>query len=546
MPIDNNLSVSVLGLYLLALVVLGWIGYRRGANDEEDYFLAGRTQNWWVTSISIMATFFSAFALLGAPGMVYREGVAFALFSLNLPIAGLAIYALGSRIWRIGKTFGYITPADLICGYYGGQKTLRLLVSLTAFLWVIPYIMMQFQAGGLVWSRLFPGMYAFEQGTILLAAITAIYVLVGGMRSIAWSDVLQGLLLMGGMLLGGIAILTLTGGPANFGRKLMELPASSLTLPGNSGTWHWSKMMTVVLFAALAGILQPAQWMRLYSSRNREALRKSALCFAICLPPCFLLGTMLVGLGGQVLYPLEWTESGHFQASAAVGSYDEIFVVILRDVLPSVLGSFGILLGAITLVAIMAASMSTADSSLHALSAVTVRDIYKSIFRPESGERESINVGRFVIVLASGLAVFLVLRGKHLERVGDTSEILQMLVALGLVAVAFTSQLLPMTVDILFIRRGTSLGAIVGLTLGLAGAFAFGPLLGSLATASEPWDRWNLIQSLLKNIEILKTAIPIDASAWGLLFNTLGFTGVSYFSKPVPEETRNAFSDLVN
>ena len=82
--------------------------------------------------------------------------------------------------------------------------------------------------------------------------------------------------------------------------------------------------------------------------------------------------------------------------------------------------------------------------------------------------------------------------------------------------------------------------------LGLAGAFAFGPLLGSLATASEAWDRWNLIQSLLRNIEILKTAIPIDASAWGLLFNTLGFTGVSYFSRPVSEETRKAFSDLVN
>ena len=91
---------------------------------------------------------------------------------------------------------------------------------------------------------------------------------------------------------------------------------------------------------------------------------------------------MLVGLGGQILYPLEWDESGFFRSSSAVGGYDEIFVVILRDVLPSVLGSFGILLGAVTLVAIMAASMSTSDSSLHALSAVTVRDIYKRIFRP--------------------------------------------------------------------------------------------------------------------------------------------------------------------
>lgn len=545
MPTENHLSVAVLGIYLLALIVLGWIGYRKGTNDEEDYFLAGRTQNWWVTSLSIMATYFSAFALLGAPGMVYREGVAFALFSLNLPIAGLAIYALGTKIWSLGKTFGYVTPADLICGYYGDRHTLRLLVSLTAFLWVIPYIMMQFQAGGLIWSRLFPGESAFEQGTVLLAFVTAIYVLVGGMRSIAWSDVLQGLLLMGGMLLGGITILALTGGPVSFGQKLMELPASSLTLPGNSGTWHWPKMMSVVLFAALAGILQPAQWMRLYSSKNREALRKSALCFSICLPPCFLLGTMLVGLGGQILYPLQWDETGLVQASSAVGGYDEIFVVILRDVLPNALGSLGVLLGSITLVAIMAASMSTADSSLHALSAVTVRDIYKSFFRPTSGERESLNVGRLVIIFSTALAVFLVIRGKHLEEAGDSSEILQMLVALGLVAVAFTSQLLPITIDILFIRRGTCLGAIVGLALGLTGAFIFGPLLNSFVTGLEAWDQWNLLQWLHENVEDLKTVIPIDASAWGILFNSIGFATVSFFSRPVDREIRKAFANLV-
>ena len=121
-----------------------------------------------------------------------------------------------------------------------------------------------------------------------------------------------------------------------------------------------------------------------------------------------------------------------------------------------------------------------------------------------------------------------------------------MLVALGLVAVAFTSQLLPATIDVLFIRRGTSLGAVVGLTLGLTGAFVFGPLLGSFANASEAWDKWNLVQSLLRNVEILKTAVPIDASAWGLLFNTVGFAGVSLFSKPVSKETRKAFANLVN
>ena len=63
------------------------------------------------------ATFFSSFALLGAPGMVYRDGVVFALFSLNVPVAGVAIYLLGDRIRKIGRQHGYITPADMISAH---------------------------------------------------------------------------------------------------------------------------------------------------------------------------------------------------------------------------------------------------------------------------------------------------------------------------------------------------------------------------------------------------------------------------------------------
>ena len=185
------LSAAVLAFYLVALLVLGWMGYQRSRAGEEDYYLAGRQQNWWVTALSIMATYFSAFAMLGAPGMVYP------------PVGGLAIYLLGARIWKIGRAKGHVTPADLICDYYGSQVALRLLVALTAFLWVIPYIMMQIQAGGVVWAKLFPGEGAFELGAVLLAIVTVAYVLIGGMRSVAWSDVLQGVLMMGGMLLGG-------------------------------------------------------------------------------------------------------------------------------------------------------------------------------------------------------------------------------------------------------------------------------------------------------------------------------------------------------
>ena len=78
------MHLTVLTLYLLMLIAFGVVGYRRGTDTEDDYYLAGREQGWIVSSCTIMATFFSSFALLGAPGMVYRDGAVFALFSLCL------------------------------------------------------------------------------------------------------------------------------------------------------------------------------------------------------------------------------------------------------------------------------------------------------------------------------------------------------------------------------------------------------------------------------------------------------------------------------
>ena len=113
----------------LVLLAFGIQGYRRrrGAS-EEDYYLAGRGQGWIVSSLTIMATFFSSFALLGAPGMVYRDGVVFALFSLNVPVAGVAIYLLGTKIRQAGRDHGYVTPADMIAAHYRSRVGLRLLV----------------------------------------------------------------------------------------------------------------------------------------------------------------------------------------------------------------------------------------------------------------------------------------------------------------------------------------------------------------------------------------------------------------------------------
>ena len=388
--------VVVLG-YLLVLLLLGWLSHLRSRAAEEDYYLAGRQQGWIVTALTIMATFFSSFALMGAPGMVYREGVVFALVSLNVPVAGYAVYLLGRRIWSVGAARGYLTPADMICDYYGSQVLLRLLVVLVGILFAVPYVMMQLKAGGQLAAVLFsPYENAFEWGAVVLSIVTAAYIMIGGMRSVAWTDALQCLLLCGGMLLAGVAMVSALGGWSGFTNSLSRLPEASLKVPGNTGFWQIPMLFTICLLMPLGGIIQPAQWMRFYAARDAETLRRSALLFVIVLTGCFLLGIMLVGLGGQVLYPLQQTDTG-VAPHAEVGSYDQILVVIIKNELPKLFGpSVGVALASAMIVAIMAAAMSTADSNLHAVGALVTRDIYDHFVRPSAGERERVWVGRLV------------------------------------------------------------------------------------------------------------------------------------------------------
>ena len=514
----------ILALYLAVLLAFGFVGYRRRVTDsEEDYYLAGRSQGWMVSSLTIMATFFSSFALLGAPGMVYRDGVVFALFSLNVPVAGVAIYLLGSRIRRAGREGGFVTPADMIAAHYGAPISLRLLVALVGLLYAVPYVVMQIQAGGIVSQQLF-GRGAFETGACALALITMVYIMIGGMRSVAWTDAVQGALLVGGMLLAGAAAVAVLGGPGAFFEAVAQLPPRSLSAPGTSGRWTPEVLFTASLFASLGSMIQPAQWMRFYAARSTQVLRRSALIFAAVLTLCFFFGVMLVGLGGQVLYPLV-DGAGQYGLDAAgrvlphpavgqtVGEFDQILVVVLKNHLPELLGLAGVILASLVLVAIMAAAMSTADSNLHALSALVTHDIYDQFVRPQATERERVWVGRGLIAVVTSLALVLVVVARRSE-----ANPLSMIVILGLLAIAFSTQLLPLTVDMLFVRRGTRQGAVAGLVAGVLTVLVLSPFFPMVAG-----EALGGVLAAMRGM--------IDTGAWGLAANVAVFAGISWVER---------------
>ena len=537
----NSIALVVLVIYMGVLVALGVVGFLRSRATEEDFYLAGRSQGFLVTAMTIMATFFSSAAILGIPGNVYKDGVAFTLFALNLPFAGACIYVLGSRIRRIGHRRGFVTQADMIANYYGDTTAVRATVALSGFIYVILYVVMQIKAGGYLAQVLFPEAQPlhlfgtqvdmFGLGAMILALVTMLYVLVGGMRSVAWTDVVQGFLLIGGMLLVAVATIVSMGGLPNFFAKVSELPAEALSLPGPRGAWNATTMFTICTFAAAASIIQPGQWMRLYAARDDRTLKQSSLVFSTVLPFCFLFGVMLVALAGRAIYPPE-VGPGIQLAHPAVGEFDQIVVIMIKEQLPALLGTFGMVLVGIVLVAILAASMSTADSNLHALSAVLTRDVYDRFLRPGSSEKERSWAGRAVIVLATLFALWLV---NAMQR-NPQYEFFQMIADIMFAAIASVCQILPATVDMLFIRKGTRKGMLAGLISGLVVVFFFTPIPGAMASG---FGLSGCADFIADSTRFLRS--HFDIGFCGLVVNVIVFLVVSRFTKPIESNHRESF-----
>ena len=345
------------------------------------------------------------------------------------------------------------------------------------------------------------------------------------MRSVAWTDVIQGILLVFGMLVAGIATVSVLGGVGGFFEAVSSLPASSLSVPGTTGHWTPEMLFTVCFFASMGSMVQPAQWMRYYAARSTQTLRQSALIFTVVLTVCFLFGIMLVGLGGQALYPLEFTEGGvlpHASVGAA-GQFDQILVVVLRNHLPELLGTVGMVLASLILISIMAAAMSTADSNLHALSAILTRDIYDRFIKPGSTQQTRTWVGRSVICFATILSLFVVI----ISRTSEEVNLVGMIAQLGLMAIAFSSQLLPLTFDMLYIQKGTREGAYWGLLGGLVTVFFLSPMFQIISGAGSNLTE---LATTLKSI--------FDVGAWGLAVNCILFIVISAIIKRTGKKER--------
>jgi SSS family solute:Na+ symporter len=195
-----------------------------GREQAEDYFLASRSLGPFVFLMSLFGTNMTAFAILGSSGHAFANGmVTFPLMaSSSALVIPLTLFLVGTRVWALGKRFGFITPVQLFRDRWETSHVGTVIFAVQAAL-LVPYIIIGVMGGGTTLAAVSGGRIPYWLGGALVALVVMSYVFFGGMRGTAWVNTFQTTLFL---VFGGIALGVIGWGMGGFSSAVEALAAS--------------------------------------------------------------------------------------------------------------------------------------------------------------------------------------------------------------------------------------------------------------------------------------------------------------------------------
>ena len=490
---NTHTIVSLLALlaYSVAMLYVGLgAGYDKGiAHDKRGFFIGGGT-GYFILFFTTAATWFSTWIYMGAPGSFYKNGIGWIAGAAWQLLIMFLMGIFGTRFWRLSRSNGYVTPADLLDGYYQSDG-LRKTVSIGQLIFCFPYVMAQISGVGLAVETLTNGVIPFSVGCIYSAAIVCFYVYFGGFRSQAWVDTMQGIMFTV-ILWVTFAIMVHNGGGgvAGFftsveaaGTKLLNY----VTGPDgpNGGYWTWKMYLSFFLIQAIGGYFAPYVWQRSYAAKSGKTILKITGTLGFFYVFVVMTPVMLVGFGGVAL-------------GVATENADNIMVATMTQYAPY--------WAIFVVVGILAAGMSTISSILVTASSLVTCDFYIPAMKrrgKEATNDQIVKVGHIsTIAIAVCALILAMIRYQGIVLLVNT-------------ALAGFMQALTPAFGTLFWKKATKWGAGSG--------FAAGIIVVLIFTA--------------KGINFAGFA----PGFWGFVVNIILFVVVSLLTKPVSDEHRKEF-----
>lgn len=380
----------MLVIYLVLLsyliVLFGFAFWTRGGTSSlSGYFLADKTLPPWVVAFSTNATGESGWLLLGLTGMAYTVGVQ-AFWVVAGEVAGITMVWLlvARRIKNLGDNSGAITVPDLLSApFVDPTHLIRKISVLIILVMVGAYVSAQMVATGKAFGS-FAGMN-YTVAVIFGASIIMAYTFVGGFKAVAYTDLVQGILMLGGLLLvPAVAIAALGGwGAMADGLRSADPKLLSLWGPEGNGFEGWVAVLSF-LAIGLPFLGVPQLTVRFMAAKSADTI-PTARNISIVVIFLFGCGAVLTGMAGRVLFPgLEDAET--------------IFPVLASELFPPVITG-------LLMVVVLAAIMSTIDSLLLLASSTVVRDYLQKIRRSTRSDSDLARYGKMTTIVIGVLAV---------------------------------------------------------------------------------------------------------------------------------------------
>lgn len=433
--VQINTPIAIMFVAYAALMLyIGFYFYRQNKNTE-DYFLGGRSLGPVVSALSAGASDMSGWLLMGLPGALYASGLIESYIAIGLSIGALLNWSFVAKRLRIYTSViaNSITIPDYFETRFDDDKhILRIVCAIVILIFFTFYVSSGLVGGAKLFEATF-GIryeYALTTGTLIIVA----YTFLGGYKAVCWTDLLQGLLMMGALIVVPAVMLYHLGGFGEAMAVIEEIKPNALSMGEGIGALS----IVSALAWGLGYFGQPHILVRFMSIRSTKDI-PAATFVGISWMVISLIGACFIGLLGiAYVHKFELT----------LQDPEKIFIVMSQLL-------FNPWIAGILLSAILAAIMSTASSQLLVSSSTIAEDFYKRIFNKEASNKTVMNLGRIGVLLVA-LVAFVISTDKESS-------------VLSIVAYAwagFGASFGSVMLFSLFWSRMTRIGAILGMITG--------------------------------------------------------------------------------
>ncbi len=409
--------VSVI-IYLVILIVVGaWRS--RAVKSQDDFMVAGRRLSTKVLVGTLLATWIGSGSIIASAGLAYDKGFSALWFDAGVWVALIILYLIAGRVRRFGQ---YTVPDILEVRYNATARVLGTIVTIIAYTAIVSY---QFRAGGMVLNMI--AGIPMKEGMMITALFVIGYTVLAGMISVAYTDVVNGVVMTIGLIIAFPFLLDKAGG---WSQMTAALPPVKLSPMGDLSIIDALAyaLPTMLLLLGESGMYQ-----RFFSAKDEKTAKKSVIGW--------IIGTVFIETLIVVI--------------AIIGS--TLFTDIGSEmvILHSVQNGLPVVVGCLTLAAVVAVIVSTADSFLLVPATNFMRDIYQRFINPDVTQKKMILYSRLAVVVL-GIIAYL--------QIQFFSKVLEMaLYAYTMYGVGLT----PAVMAAFFWKRATAAGGVSGIAGGM-------------------------------------------------------------------------------